>query len=271
MMSRGGQARCSPSIAPCCTFFRARHAGGRGPAPLRSARYPRGLPWLSAAARKTVTEANLLVDFTAEVLEVQMRTLGRAGLLEHPEDLGNLQPRQGAPGGCPASIWRWPSIMALLEFAGVDWGALCQTDFGTSYLKPTRLLTNLQKSSDIISLGEPIFDVAGKYLGPLAPRARPDGQEKLIGRQDGSFRTSATAAWPPKLCESIADKIMAMMQYIDEKTDKVPSEGEVFKNDVKPSRPLAPLAPVQYQPVEPLPHSPAPAPQAPTAPRPRTT
>ena len=104
-------------------------------------------------------------------------------------------------------------------------GAVYQSDFGTSYLKPTRWLTNLQKSSDIISLGAPIFDVKGKYLGPLAQRVRPDAQERLIGRQDGSFRTAATAAWPPKLCESIADMIMSMIQDIAGETDKFPTEG----------------------------------------------
>ena len=52
-------------------------------------------------------------------------------------------------------------------------------------------------------------------MGPLAPRSRPDAQERLIGMEGGNFRTSSTAAWPPKLCESIADKIMNMIQDID--------------------------------------------------------
>ena len=73
---------------------------------MRSSRYPRGLSWLSGAARKTVTEANVLVDFTAEALKVQMKDLGRTAFLEHPEDLGKLPDRGNIPGTCPASIWR---------------------------------------------------------------------------------------------------------------------------------------------------------------------
>ena len=85
---------------------------------MRSARYPRGFPWLSGAARKSVTEANILVDFTAEVL---CRLLERSPtgkiVLEHPEDLGKR-----SNGITPASIWRWPKIRALLNFPGVRWG-----------------------------------------------------------------------------------------------------------------------------------------------------
>ena len=102
----GGQYDAVLASPPCCTFSRARHAGGRGPTPLRSSRYPRGFPWLSGAAWKTVSEANVLVDFTAEILQIQMRTLRRVGILEHPEDLGKLPDHGNKPGGCPASIWR---------------------------------------------------------------------------------------------------------------------------------------------------------------------
>ena len=114
---------------PCGTFSRARHAQDNGPKPLRSARYPRGLPWLGGKALASVKNANTLVDFTAEILQAQLRTKGLI-VLEHPEDLGRLL-HQAAEGRSPASIWRWPAIKGLVEEEGVGWGALYQQGFGT--------------------------------------------------------------------------------------------------------------------------------------------
>ena len=100
--------------------------------PLRSDRYPRGFPWLSPRARKSVTDDNKLVDFTGEALAAQLPHGGI--LLESPEDLGRTRTEK------PASIWRWPGIKSLLRYRDVFWGACYQQDFGTDYLKPTRFL-----------------------------------------------------------------------------------------------------------------------------------
>ena len=119
---------------PRSTFSRARRRGDRGPKPLRSDRYPRGFPWLGPHARKSVADANKLVDCTAAAIATQLPHGGI--LLESPEGLGRTRTEK------PSSIWRWPCIKKLLGYVGVHWGACYQQDFGTDYLKPTRLLLN---------------------------------------------------------------------------------------------------------------------------------
>ena len=58
----------------------------------------------------------------------------------------------------------------LLKIEGVRWGACYQEDFGTPYLKPTRLLLNLPQLDTLIVEGAATFDRAGFYTGPLQPR-----------------------------------------------------------------------------------------------------
>ena len=61
------------------------------------------------------------------------------GLLEHPEDLGAV-----SSGLYPGSLWRFSNILDLLNFKDVEWGAIAQSDWGTPYVKPTRLLGRLR-------------------------------------------------------------------------------------------------------------------------------
>ena len=56
---------------PCSTFSRAHRRDDKGPNPLRSQRYPRGFPWLGPRAKKSVTDANTLIDFIAKALKLQ--------------------------------------------------------------------------------------------------------------------------------------------------------------------------------------------------------
>ena len=185
---------------PGSTFSRARCAEGAGPRPLRSRRYPRGLPWLGSAAKKSVYEANLLVEFSEAALRTQVER-GGAILLEHPEDLGRVRQKGGFAH--PASIWQWPIIRSLTLLPEVRWGALYQSDFGTNYKKPTRLLSNLEGIEEILSIGDPKLTADGDYKGPLQPRTNM--QAKLRGAtSSGDFRTASTAAWPAELCKTLS-------------------------------------------------------------------
>ena len=56
---------------PCGTFSRARKRDS-GPPPLRSEKYPRGLPWLNGKAAASVAQANGFVEFTSTVLRSQL-------------------------------------------------------------------------------------------------------------------------------------------------------------------------------------------------------
>ena len=56
---------------PWSTFTRAR-CTGTGPRPVRSARFPRGFPWLGCKTKKSACDANVLVDFASAVLRAHM-------------------------------------------------------------------------------------------------------------------------------------------------------------------------------------------------------
>ena len=81
-------------------------------------------------------------------------------------------------------------------------GAIRQSDFGTEYQKPTRLLGRRPGLHHHIFEGWPAFDDNDKYSGPL-PKFEGTS-ERLIGRQRSGFMTTDTAAWPEKLCNRIA-------------------------------------------------------------------
>jgi hypothetical protein len=61
---------------PCSAFSRARWANPEGPRPLRSAGHPRGFQHLSGGRQKQVDDANLLVDFTVKMLDLQKKLGG---------------------------------------------------------------------------------------------------------------------------------------------------------------------------------------------------
>ena len=176
---------------PCSTFSRVRSANSAGPPPLRSRRFPRGLPWNSLARRQAVKEANALVNFTAQVLEAQtdLAPLFYA-VMEHPEDLGMC--RSGADA---ASVWQLENIKALLRKNDVVQGAFNQSIFGTKFQKPTRLLWKAGLAPSWLVIGEPKFDGAGFYIGPpeaASERCEAGGQaiRQLQVKGDGGVAAS---------------------------------------------------------------------------------
>ena len=182
---------------PCSSFSRARYSGRPGPPALRSGEWLRGFPRLQGPNERKVMTANLLIDFVVALSEAQAVSGGLA-LVEHPEDLGSR--RLGDPG----SIWRWPSVRALEEKAGLQTGALMQSDWGRSYAKPTRFMYNLAGFEALVKNGWPDLDREGRYQGPL-----PENKLKieLIGKDGTDFNTLKAAAWPSPLCEKIAELI----------------------------------------------------------------
>ena len=181
-----GEFALVASSPPCGTFSRARNANRRGPRPVRSSQYPRGFPWLRGPARQHVREANELVDFTVKALRAQHTTEPGLSILEHPEDLGRVHTE------VPGSIWQLRSIRELCTDARVLTGAIKQSDFGTSYPKPTRLLGRLPGMDQKMAAGWPTFDAEGHYTGPLSKQN--ESAARIIGRQGAEFVTAATAA-----------------------------------------------------------------------------
>jgi hypothetical protein len=131
---------------------------------------------------------NSFVDFSVNMLEAHLNQSPDAmGLMEHPEDLGAVR-----TGAHPGSAWQFRNVRRLLGLPGVTWGALAQSDFGTPYPKPTRLLGRVVNLHKIIYEGDPVFDSNGGYVSPL-PR-QTSGSPMALGRlPDGAFRSSK--AW----------------------------------------------------------------------------
>ena len=189
---------------PCSTFSRVVWANRRGPRPVRSYVHPRGLARLTWAERKRANWGNTMSDFTYKAFELQVEKGGMA-LFENPEDLGAI--KSGEHRGIrPSSMWQWQQFQKLLGRQGVETVALYQQDFGTEYLKPTRLLlAHFKYHHESFCKGEPCFDDQGFYTGPLKTRS---ATKQLVGSIGVSFATTGTEQWPSSMCRWIADTIL---------------------------------------------------------------
>ena len=193
---------------PCDSFTRAKMANLLGPRPVRDFDHQRGLPGLSWKNRRIVNLANDMVDFTFELFQLHFAWESAVGVLEHPEDLGTVT--HGPFYGCrPAAIWQFPAFFILLALPGVITVGLRQCDFGTEYVKPTRLVLKLFGGlSPLFFPGLPELDSEGFYNGPI-PKA--EGLRSLAKKKgEIGFRTSGTAAWPPQLCDLLASSLSTL-------------------------------------------------------------
>lgn len=192
---------------PCDTFTRVKYANNFGPKPERSSQWPRGFPWLEDPQKRQVRLANSLTDFTLDAIECQIQNVPGLLALEFPEDLGAVTSGEWT-GIRPASIFQFPRMQAIMSNSSVLTGALRQQDYGTPYIKPTRLVLRLNDKTavdDRIFLGLPSFDDGGYYLGPLPYTKSTHGLAKTA--DETGFRTTGTAAWPEDLCESVASML----------------------------------------------------------------
>ena len=154
-------------------------------------------------------------------------------LFENPEDLGAVQ-QGNLYGQRPASMWQWPTFFELLEKQGWETVAFYQADFGTEYLKPTRLLLKgfqTQQQTAFVQ-GRPSFDEQGFYEGPLTKR---EAIKQLIGHAGNSFVTKGTEQWPSELCRWIALQILEKFH-----TSVVLASGGVQQNTTTTSEKLQP-------------------------------
>ena len=205
------EGKCDFVLAspPCGSFSRARFSSSPGPPPLRLRHCPRGFPWLTGRNKEAVTQGNLWTDFSLDAFEKQFsRNASAGGLLEQPESLGRV-----SSGVVPGTLWDFNRVGSILNMAGVRWGALSQSSFGTPYPKPTRLLGRLRGLHEFTYIGDPQFDEKDVYIGPIP--SGPRAPAMVIGRDGDSFRTSATAAYPPKMCAALAKAIVDHLRLSD--------------------------------------------------------
>ena len=106
---------------------------------MRTFLHPLGLPHLSAIRKRIVQLANTLTSVTMQATLAQVCNAPGLLIVEFPEDLGAVKHGEWY-GQRPASLWQRPEVGTLLEAKGVTTFGLRQSDFGTPFAKPTRLL-----------------------------------------------------------------------------------------------------------------------------------
>eukprot|EP00435_Cladocopium_sp_Y103_P046958 s1612_g13.t1 len=89
--------------------------------------------------------------------------------------------------------------------------AFYQADFGTAYLKPTRLLLKNVNMHDSMKEGMPVFEDQGFDQGPLERRSM---EVRLIGQQNGKFSTAGTEQWPSDFCRWVAVQVLTTWSSI---------------------------------------------------------
>lgn len=190
---------------PCSTFSRAPWANNKGPRPVRSSKFPRGLPNLWPHERRKAQLGNVIADFTFLALERHLARRETFALLEQPEDLG--APSNPEHQDRPASMWQWPPLKKVLQLPGVDTAVFYQFHFGAEVAKPTRFLlrSNGALPSFMFS-GLPKFSQSGAYLGPLQREDVPS--MNLNQRNSGKFATTGTEQWPSDMCKWVARQIL---------------------------------------------------------------
>ena len=187
---------------PCNTFSRARFQWRLHPGPrlVRSRTWPKGFPWLSGLNQAIVNEAN---EFVLKCLDACSVAVQHGGwfLLEHPEDLGKVHDE------VPGTIWQWDEVPNLFAWCGGFTCAVHQCTFGAPTSKPTRLMTNFVLNDLRCHPGFPQFDSSFRYLGPLPKSCGHVHESKLVGKQNNQWKTGPSAAYPPDMCQFIAEAI----------------------------------------------------------------
>eukprot|EP00434_Breviolum_minutum_P043184 symbB.v1.2.038481.t1/scaffold6004.1/size21842/3 len=158
---------------------------------------------LSWTERKKAEWGNILKEFTFEAIALSLQLNIQMILFENPEDLGAMQsgPYEGQR---PASMWQDEVFEHMVKTGAMQTVGFYQQDFGTEYLKPTRLLLKGFDMHEAFSEGPPQFDEQGRYLGPLQKR---QAAKQLIGQQNAKFNTTGTEQWPSDFCKWIAQQI----------------------------------------------------------------
>ena len=199
------------STPPCSTFSRAPWANEKGPYPLRSRKHLWGFPWNSGKRQAKADLGNTLGLFSYEAVRRQAMQPGKLYFKEQPEDLGSTRNAR-VPGHQPTSMWQMPQFQQILGMEGAQTVVFPQSAFGTESVKPTRfLMRTVAELHPSMREGTPQFDTEGFYLGPLE---KMQGKPLIGHKPDGAFRTSGSAAWPPKLCQWVAQQIVdAYLQY----------------------------------------------------------
>ena len=217
---------------PCSTFSRACWRNFKGPRPVRSFKFGRGLQVLTTVERRKCNLGDTFADFVWEVVSIAANTDTVVLMaFENPEDLGTIThgPNQG---GRPASVWQWDDLFKLIATGKIQTFALHQSDFGVDYPKPTRFIwKGTTELPSCCKQGPPVFDSEGFY-----PLQRVPG--KMV-HPSGPFLTTGTEQWPPALCTWSATHLMEALETLPATT----ASGEVGASTSTPSEQPFPINP----------------------------
>eukprot|EP00438_Fugacium_kawagutii_P002453 Skav209012 [mRNA] locus=scaffold2833:116902:118449:- [translate_table: standard] len=176
---------------PCNTWSTAREndlGDQAGPRVVRRCYAPWGLNSLRRKELLQVLEGNQLMGFSLESMSTLATTQG-IGLLEHPA-------RPEDPTA--ATIWAQPLLRLLLDLPGMRLVRVQQGYHGAASRKPT----------DLLALNVPTLEVSLKKwaVTQTAPC------QSSIGKDDkGHYRTAPLKEYPPSLCGSFAEALLASM------------------------------------------------------------
>ena len=168
---------------PCDTFTRVKYSNRWGPRPTRTSVFRRGMPNLTQAEIHRNKLANALVDFSYTAILKHLERPSALLGLEFPEDLGVITKGEWT-GTRPSSIFQWPEFDEVVSVPGVVTGGIRQADFGTPYVKPTRLILKAGRGLSLRNFfpGKPIFSSKGLYLGPIPPEEGYSSQTEQAGK-----------------------------------------------------------------------------------------
>ena len=197
---------------PCGSWSRANWANADGPPPCRDRFHPWGYPDNSAGQRRRAEHGNEFVHFSIRAIQSAQLARKRGCqvrcLLEHPEDLGRVG-KQALFQGVPASIWQLDELRTAFGESKASTAAGWQCQYpGVDYAKPTRLWSDIPGVEGFGRTGWPVLDSDHQSRGPLPRHCGHSHKTATIGKNKaGGFNVSPTAAYPPPICEWIANLI----------------------------------------------------------------
>ena len=170
---------------PCGTSSRARNIPlrnkfgkkVRGPPPLRSHRYPEGLPGLTGVSRKRVKQANILYKFCRRIMDL-CEDLGKLCIVENPESSLFWETKFMRP---KPNSFKWHIVHACM--------------YGSKRLKKTALLANFSAPNLRLTCDNSHQRLPWTHTITVDPETN---------KQVHKFDTASEAEYPKLFCDALA-------------------------------------------------------------------
>lgn len=199
---RSGQI-CGAGGGPPCETYSAARMLQDGPPPVRSEKWPEGIPNIPLRAWRQVMVGSRLMRFILDVFLLLVLT-GGCSFIEHP------QYPLWAQALAPASVWASLPMRLLKTVAAVGITSFDQCIFGCPARKPTT----------IIHLRLPTLRDTILRTGNMGRCMHlPASHEALFGRDaTGSFKTARGKIYPRGLNQAIALAVVDFVQGVFDPT-----------------------------------------------------